>query len=77
MKVAAIIVNYNDEKDTIKFVEKINKYEVINRIIVVDNMSTTIGAFENLKKLENEKKVENPEIKPEEKPKTWDDDEGR
>lgn len=55
MKVAAIIVNYNDEKDTIKFVEKINKYEVINRIIVVDNMSTTIGAFENLKKLESEK----------------------
>lgn len=55
MKVAAIIVNYNDEKDTEKFVEKINSYDIINRVIVVDNMSTTIGAFENLKKLENEK----------------------
>ncbi len=55
MKVAAIIVNYNDEKDTIDFVEKITKYNTINRIIVVDNMSTTIGAFEKLKKIENEK----------------------
>ena len=37
-----------------------------------------VGIYEQIeKKLENEKKVENPEIKPEEKPKTWDDDEGR
>ena len=55
MKVAIIIVNYNDVDDTIKYVETISKYNVINRIVVVDNLSTTIGAFENLKKLENEK----------------------
>lgn len=55
MKVAIIIVNYNDEDDTIKFVNKISKYNVINRIVVVDNMSTTIGAFEKLKNLESEK----------------------
>lgn len=37
-----------------------------------------VGIYEQIeKKLENEKKVENPEIKQEEKPKTWDDDEGR
>lgn len=55
MRVAAIIVNYNDVDDTNRFVNEITKYNVIDRIVVVDNMSTTIGAFENLKKLENEK----------------------
>lgn len=55
MKVAAIIVNYNDIENTIRFVNKINNYNIIDRIVVVDNMSTTIGAFEKLKKLENNK----------------------
>lgn len=55
MKVAAIIVNYDDLEDTEKFVKTINEYNIINRIVVVDNMSTTISAFENLKKLENDK----------------------
>ena len=56
MKTAIIIVNYNDEDETISYVEKIKDYNVINKIIVVDNMSTTIGAFENLKKLEKKDK---------------------
>lgn len=55
MKVAAIIVNYNDVDDTIRFVGQISKYKNIDKIVVVDNMSTTIGAFETLKKLENDK----------------------
>ena len=55
MKTAVIIVNYNDEKDTIKYVNEINKYKTVDRILVVDNVSTTIGAFEELKKLEDEK----------------------
>ena len=55
MKVAAIIVNYNDENDTENFVKVISDYDIINKIVVVDNMSTTIGAFEKLKKLENKK----------------------
>lgn len=55
MKVAAIIVNYNDVDNTNRFVNEITKYDVINRIVVVDNQSTTIGAFENLKKLESNK----------------------
>ena len=55
MKVAIIIVNYNDVDDTVKYVDTISNYNVINRIVVVDNLSTTIGAFETLKKLENEK----------------------
>ena len=55
MKVAVIIVNYNDVDDTEKYVNTITKYDVINRIVVVDNQSTTAGTFENLKKLESEK----------------------
>lgn len=55
MKVAVIIVNYNDVDDTQKYVNTITKYDSINRIVVVDNMSTTAGTFETLKKLESEK----------------------
>lgn len=52
MKVAIIIVNFNNEDETTSYVEKIAKFNIINKIVVVDNMSTTIGAFEKLKKLE-------------------------
>lgn len=55
MKVAVVIVNYNDVEDTVKYVNTISKYNVINRVVVVDNLSTTSGAFETLKKLEDEK----------------------
>lgn len=55
MKVATIIVSFNDSDCTTKYVEKIEKYNLIDKIVVVDNMSTTTGAFENLKKLECEK----------------------
>ena len=55
MKVEVIIVNYNDAEDTKKYVNTISKYEIINRIVVVDNLSTTVGTFDKLKKLENEK----------------------
>ena len=37
MKVAVIVVNYNDTDDTVKYVSTINKYDVIDRIVVVDN----------------------------------------
>lgn len=55
MKVAVIIVNYNDVDDTEKYVNTITKYECLNRIVVVDNQSTTQGTFETLKKLESSK----------------------
>ena len=54
MKVAVIIVNYNDVEDTEKYVNTITKYETINRIVVVDNKSTA-DTYETLKKLESEK----------------------
>ncbi len=55
MKTAIIVLNYNSEKETEEYVNKIKEYNILDKIIVVDNMSTTIGAYENLKKLENEK----------------------
>ena len=41
MKIAAIIVTYNDLDNTKKFVKDIEEYSIIDRIVVVDNMSTT------------------------------------
>lgn len=55
MKVAVIIVNYNDADDTLKYVNTITEYEIINRIVVVDNNSTATGTFDTLKKLESDK----------------------
>lgn len=57
MKLAVIVVNYNDVEETLNYVKKITEYESINRIVVVDNMSTTSNALENLKVLENEKVI--------------------
>ena len=55
MRVALIVVNYNDETCTKKYVKTLSKYKIIDRIVVVDNLSTTTGTFENLKFLEDEK----------------------
>lgn len=55
MKVAIIILNYNCEEDTIKYVETIKKYEILDKIIVVDNKSITENAFKKLKKIKSNK----------------------
>ena len=55
MKVAIVILNYNSEEDTIKYVESIKEYKNLNKIIVVDNKSTNENAMAKLKILENEK----------------------
>ena len=55
MKVAIVILNYNSEEDTIKYVESIKEYKNLNKIIVVDNKSTNENAMAKLKTLENEK----------------------
>ncbi len=55
MKVAVVVVNYNDVEDTLTYVKEITKYDVINKIVVVDNQSTTIGALEHLRELRGEK----------------------
>ncbi len=47
-KVAIIILNYNDSENTIEYVNKIKKYKILNKIIVVDNNSSKENEFVNL-----------------------------
>ena len=55
MKVAVIVVNFNDTEDTVKYVSTIAKYDVIDRIVVVDNKSTEANTMDRLKNLEDSK----------------------
>lgn len=55
MKVAVIVVNFNDCEDTINYVSKISNYQVIERIVVVDNGSTAVDEMKCLNKIANEK----------------------
>ena len=57
MKVAVIIVEFNDAEETIKYVNKISEYDNIQRIVIVDNCSTDLNTINILKKIENEKVV--------------------
>ncbi len=52
MKTAIIILNYNSENDTIRFVNEIKEYKNINTIVIVDNCSENV---DKLKVLENGK----------------------
>ena len=51
MKTAIIILNYNSKNDTIRYVNSIKKYKILDTIIVVDNNS---GEFEDLKCLKSD-----------------------
>ncbi len=55
MKTAIIVLNYNSEKETEEYINRIKNYKIIDKIVVVDNMSTNENTFEKLKKLESEK----------------------
>lgn len=55
MKLAVIVVNFNDEEDTLKYVKQITEYKIIDKILVVDNMSTTPNCFEKLQTLSSNK----------------------
>jgi len=57
MRVAAIIVSYNDVEQTIKFVNNIRNMELINRIVVVDNKSTDENAYEILSRVDDNKVI--------------------
>ncbi len=54
MKVACIIVNYNDFKTTEILVNHISNYQTIDNIIIVDNCSTN-ESFKRLSKFESDK----------------------
>ena len=49
-KVGFLIINYNDYKTTIKLVDNIKNYKVINEIVVIDNNSTD-DSVKELKKI--------------------------
>ena len=49
MKTAVIILNYNAEEDTIKYVNSIKEYNSIDTIIVVDNFSQNANNIFSLK----------------------------
>lgn len=49
MKTAVIILNYNAEEDTIKYVNEIKNYNSIDTIIVVDNFSQNADKIFSLK----------------------------
>jgi len=51
---AVIVLNYNDATSTIKYVNTIKKYDCIDKIIVIDNLSPD-NSYEKLKKLANNK----------------------
>lgn len=55
MKTAIIILNYNDSENTIKLVNVIEKYKLINKILIVDNNSKKKNEYKVLKKRESDK----------------------
>ena len=55
MKTAIVILNYNSEEDTIRYVKEIENFKCINTIIVVDNLSPKPNTMEKLETLKSEK----------------------
>lgn len=55
MSFAVVVLNYNDHENTIKYVENISKYNIVDKIIIVDNQSTIKNEVKILKELESEK----------------------
>lgn len=55
MRVAVIIVQFNDAEETIKYVNQIQSYQIIDRIVVVDNCSTVPNEMDVLSGLADEK----------------------
>lgn len=52
--VSLVVVNYNDYNTTSNFIEKIQNYQCINHIVIVDNESPD-GSYEKLLSLANNK----------------------
>jgi GT2 family glycosyltransferase len=49
MKVATILINYNDEENSIRLAETLAKYEEISKIVIVDNLSSNPNSYKKLK----------------------------
>lgn len=56
MKLALIVVNFNDIDDVKRYIKKIENYEIINKILIVDNKSSKPeNTFELLQELVSDK----------------------
>lgn len=55
MSFAIVVLNYNDHENTKKYIESVKDYNIIDKIIVVDNNSTIKDEIRILKELESEK----------------------
>lgn len=54
MKTAIVILNYNSREDTIKYVNTIKNYKILDTIVVVDNNSSNENEFQKLEKLKTD-----------------------
>ena len=50
MKVAYLIINYNDYETTKKLIDNIKNYKILDTILVVDNCSTD-DSYEKISKI--------------------------
>lgn len=57
MKVATILINYNDEENTINLAKELEQNEMISKIVIVDNLSEE-NSFNRLKEFERANKSE-------------------
>ncbi len=53
--VAIVVLNYNDRKNTIRYINEIKDYNIISKIVIVDNNSTIKDEFEKLLELSSPK----------------------
>lgn len=54
MALGMVVLNYNDYKTTVKFLEMVKDYKIINKIVVVDNNSTD-NSVDEIRKYVNER----------------------
>lgn len=54
MKTAIIVLNYNDYENTRQYLDRIKEYQILDKIVVVDNCSQD-NSFQKLKNYENDK----------------------
>lgn len=52
--IGLVVVNYNDYKNTIQFINSLKEYKIIDKIVIVDNNSSD-ESYEKIKKITNEK----------------------
>ena len=54
MKTCFIIIHYNDPESTIQLVHQIKDYQILDKIMIVDNHSSQ-EAFDKIRKLASQK----------------------